>query len=106
MTKDRWQQLIARIEEQFSGCSISNEELTDGSGGYRETAEFNSPLGEIRLEFVEKPRLIGEKTTYSRRIGGDVQVEKQYDPEETVSYMNAYKKIAGDWEPISADQFV
>lgn len=106
MTKDRWKELVSRIDEQFSDVSLEHEDLTDGSGGKKEVIEFKSPLGEIQLEFVEKPRLIGEKTTYSNRVGGDVKVEKEYDPNETVTYMNAYKKNAGEWEPISAENFV
>ena len=106
MTKDKWEQIVDKLQDQFSDFEKYAKELDDDSGGSMEVVEFTGPLGKMKLEFTTKPRLLGEKTSYSNRIGATVQVEKQYDPDEQVSYMNAYKQdLAGEWEEMNAAAF-
>ena len=106
MTKEKWLDLIDKIEAGFGIQEKYKEELGKDVPGEREIIIFNSPvLGKVKLEWIEKPRVVNEKTIYSNRIGSDVKVEKVYDENETVNYMNAYKwnKAGEEWEKISAD---
>lgn len=105
MTRERWEGILDKITANFSDAEHSRHALDDGSGGMVEAVVFDSPIGKVKLEFTEKPRLLGEKTSYSKRIGGAVNVEKEYDTENTVCYLNAYKYNIDDWEEISASQF-
>lgn len=107
MIKEKWLDLKSdikdkfKIEEEFSGPP--GEDIP----GVKETIIFTSPLGKIKLEWVEKPRTIGEKTTFSQRVGSHVRVEKKYDTTDLVSYMNAFKfdTISGDWLEIKTEIF-
>lgn len=105
MTRERWENILDKISASFPEAEHRREKLDDGSGGTKEIVEFTSPLGKVKLEFTEKPRLLGEKTSYSRRIGANVNVEKKYDPDDMVSFLNAYKYNVDGWEKISANQF-
>ena len=40
---------------------------------------------------IERAKFLREDTTYSRRIGSNVKVEKVYDENEKVSYLKAFK---------------
>jgi hypothetical protein len=106
MTKDKWEEIVDKLAGKFSDFEKYTKNLDDDSGGSKEVVEFTGPLGKMKLEFTTKPRLLGEKTSYSKRIGANVQVEKQYDPDNEVSFMKAYKQdLAGVWEEMNAAAF-
>lgn len=101
MTAERWDTVVENILETFSDVKRYTEDVGGESGGTMDVVEFESPIGDVRLEFVSKPRFLGETTQYSNRIGGDIKVDKQYDYDDLVHYMQAYKKgNNGDWEVI------
>lgn len=101
MTPERWDTLVENVLEKFPDTERFKEDVHGESGGSMEVLEFESPIGDVRLEFISKPRFLGETTQYSNRIGGDIKVDKQYDHEDLVHFMQAYKKgNNGDWEVI------
>ncbi len=106
MTLSKWQDILDKIQQKFPDATYSTDEIDDDSGGKREIVEFSGPIGNVRLEFVTKPKFLGEDTIYSNRIGSDVTVTKRYDENETVSYMKAYVEKDGEWEEVSAEAFV
>ena len=61
--------------------------------------------GKMKLEWVEKARLLDKKTTYSNRIGSEVKIDKIYSQDEKVSYMNAYKWniTTEEWEEVKLE---
>lgn len=101
MTPERWDTVVESILDTFDEVERFTEDVSGDSGGTMDVVEFESPIGEVRLEFVSKPRFLGETTQYSNRVGGDIKVDKQYDAEDVVHYMQAYKRgNNGDWEVI------
>ncbi len=107
MTKNKWLDLIDKVEVKFKVEKNYKEALEDGAPGEKHIVEFIGPMGKIKLEFTEKARLADVKTIYSGRVGSEVIVNKIYDDEDIVSFMNAYKwdEIKQDWTPIQGDLF-
>ncbi len=110
MTQEKWENLIKMIEKNFSIKNRMSEEieLGDKDNGEKllekkEIIEFESPMGEIRLERSIKPRLLDKKTIYSKRIGSETKVEYIYSDEETVDQMKAYKWGNNIWTEITYD---
>ena len=105
MTHDKWLDLIDKIDDKFGISEEHRSRLEDVPESTVETLIFGSPLGKIKLEWISKPRTLGEKTTYSRRIGSDVKVDKVYSQDEQVEYLKAYKEIDGEWSEINPNSF-
>ena len=107
MTKEKWLDLVQMMEGKFNIDEHFKEGLGNDEPGEKDVVNFNSPvLGKVKLEWIEKPRFLKENTTYSRRIGSDVKVEKVYDENEIVSYIKGYKwdESAQDWEEIEVEK--
>lgn len=107
MTKDKWLNIVEMVEAKFGIDEDYKQELGDDTPGEKHVIEFSGPLGKMKLEWVKKARLKDVKTIYSDRIGSNVRVDKVYDEDEMVNFMNAYKwnEQEEDWEQISADVF-
>ncbi len=105
MTKNKWLDLVDMIKEKFEIIAEDKESLGENTPGEKHLLEFEGPLGKIRLEFVEKPKLLEVKTLYSARAGSNIKVNKIYDDKEKVSYLNAYKwnEIKQNWENFNFD---
>ncbi len=98
MDQERWENLIAITEEKFGIKDRRTEEnflgeREDGSTikEEKEIIEFESPMGRIKLERIVKPKVIDKKTLYSKRIGGNIDVEYVYSPDEITCQLKAYK---------------
>ncbi|MFH1890937.1 MAG: hypothetical protein ABIJ91_05255 [Candidatus Kuenenbacteria bacterium] len=107
MTKDKWLNLIDTVEGKFGVDKEYKEPISADIPGEKHIIEFSGPLGKMKLEFIEKPRVIDEKTTYSNRIGSHVKVEKIYDDKDKVCYLNAFKwdTASEEWEEMDANIF-
>ena len=105
MTKNKWLDLVDMVTDKFEITSNTKEGLGEETPGEKHILEFNGPLGKIKLEFVEKPKLLEVKTLYSARAGSDIKVNKIYDEQEKVSYLNAYKwdEVKQTWENFNFD---
>ncbi|MEA2088957.1 MAG: hypothetical protein U9O55_03920 [Patescibacteria group bacterium] len=114
MYYDKWQNIIAMVEEKFGildkkekqeeiGKDVNSNDVFEKS----EIIEFKGPLGKIKLELITRPIVLEKKTNFSRRIGGDVGVEYIYSDSEEVSKFKAYKwsDEQNDWTEIDADMF-
>ncbi|HTW96705.1 MAG TPA: hypothetical protein VMD74_03575 [Candidatus Methylomirabilis sp.] len=107
MTREKWDILKSNILDTFPVNDQGREHFEEEGGVDLDFIEFNGPLGKTRLEFIEKPVVLGKKTIYSHRGGSDTGVEYQYSPTEKSSRMIAYQwnKEANDWTEISAEKF-
>ena len=96
MIQEKWQQLIGRIKDDFK---VSKHEQKDGAyeGESIEEIVFQGPAGEMRLVRTVKPRVLGEKTRYSNRIGSSTGIEKIYSDTETVDVVKLWRSQNGDW---------
>jgi len=114
MTEEKWQDIKAMVEEKFEVIDKRLEEKKIGKDKQgneveekKETIEFKGPLGKIKLERVIRPKVLEERTQYSRRVGGDIQVNYIYSSDEFIDLLRAYqwniKKE--EWEEIKPDIF-
>lgn len=89
MTKERWQEIVSQIKDNFN--VTLEEEYTGDNSSQVKAIEFENNLGRLRLEFTVQPKVVDTKTFYSNRIGSDVKTEKIYSPDETSSFLKAFK---------------
>lgn len=104
MTKEKWTSIVGNIQDKFNVLEFEKEHIDDEGGVDVEYIVFESPLGKIRLEFVERPVVLDKKTTYSRRIGSETKVDYVYSDTEKSSQMTAYKwdETQDDWIEMEA----
>lgn len=81
MTQERWEEIKQLIVATFRVVDSYEEDLDPGTA---EVIEFETPDGLLKASFATRPRVIDKKTLYSNRAGGDVRVEFEYSPEDTV----------------------
>lgn len=84
-----------------------NEHLDEHGGTDIEFIIFKGPLGRVKLEFTTKPLVLDKKTTYSRRIGSETNVEYVYSEDEKTHKLMAYKwdDFQNDWVEIDPNSF-
>lgn len=107
MTKDKWLNILDTIEAKFGISEERKEPISENIPGEKHIVEFTGPMGKMKLEWTEKPRVKDEKTVYSNRVGSNVKVYKVYDDEDKVNYLNVYKwdEASEAWEEINANLF-
>lgn len=110
MNPERWEKIIYQVEEKFGinkrytedfevAQTISGEKIM----GKKEIIEFKSPLGQIKLEKISRPRIIDKKVLHSKRIGSQTAVDYLYSDKEEVSQLKIYKQNNGEWEEVSPE---
>ena len=68
---------------------------------------FKSPAGKVKLVRTTRPAVIDKKVIGANRRGASkAQFEYIYSDTETTSKMEAFREVGGEWESISADNFV
>jgi len=92
MTDEKWQDIIAKVKDNFEVIDHRTEDLPEEIGpGSIEIVEFKGPLGRMKLERTTKPLVLDKKTIGSRRIGSDTRVEYIYSDTEKVHKFKAYR---------------
>jgi len=101
MTKERWEELKREIKNKFE---ITDEYREDLEPGEADVVEFNGPMGQIKVRYVTKPKLLDKKTTYSNRVGSGVKVDYVFSDSEVVSHVEAYilSPETNEWQKIEA----
>lgn len=107
MIPEKWQTLIGNIKDNFKMEEEGKFHIDDEGGADIEYIVFAGPLGRMRLEFVSKPVILDKKTTYSKRIGSETQVDYVYSETEKTHSLIVYKweEGANDWVEIEAGSF-
>lgn len=105
MTRERWDDLVGTIKDRFSVNDTGKKPLSD-EPGQMEFIEFTGPAGDIRLECVSRPRIIGKKALGGRRVGTAASVSYQYSAAEEVYELTALRKVDGQWQEIDAASFL
>lgn len=107
MTDERWRDLLAHIEEKFA---IEERKTipTEDKRGTIEMVIFSGQSGKVKLERISRPRALGTKTQYSKRIGSSVSVEHIYSDTEQVHSLKAYRWNAddNDWQEIKPEHII
>lgn len=114
MTKEKWQNTIGKIDDNFGikDKRTEEEEIGQDAKGEavfekREIVEFDGPLGKMKLELVSRPIVLDKKTSFSRRIGSGVDVKYVFSDSETSTKFKAFKwnKESKDWDEIDGSIF-
>ena len=97
MTDEKWKYIVGNIKDSFNVISHKTE-----AGEFEhesiEELVFENPAGTMKLARHIKPRMLGEKTHYSTRIGSSTGIEKVYSDTETVDYVTLYRDVGGEWK--------
>ncbi len=104
MQEDRWKQTVGHIKDTFEVLGEGSDHIEDEGGVDIEFIEFVGPMGKMRLEFITKPVILDKKTSYTRRIGSETNVEYVYSETEKSSKLDVYKlnEDSDEWEEIDA----
>lgn len=105
MNLEKWEQIKNKV---LDGFDVINQDTFQDKDkhGYKEIIEFIGPIGEIKLEMSIRDLILDKHTNYSNRIGSNVSVDYKYSDTEKTYRLNAYRKIAGEWEEIDSSAFV
>ena len=103
MTQDRWEDLIARLEDDGKVESKNTEDL-DGRPGTVERVITKTPLGKVRLSWTSEPRKIEEKALYSKRGSSTVSINAKYDESDIIHVFSVerFDESAQKWVAIDA----
>lgn len=101
MYQGKWEDLIDKIEKIFGFAEHSTEEYPERRMTV-ETAVFDGASGRIKLERTVKPVVLGEKTSYSKRAGGEVTTDYVLSEGEFVDTVRFFRwdALARAWEQI------
>lgn len=104
MRPERWQELKATLLDRFEVIDQGVAPIESGPGTV-ERLTVRTPAGTIRLEYVTKPRLIGERGRGGKRIGSSITIEREYSATERVSFLKVYRldPSTGGWTELNPD---
>ncbi len=104
MQEEKWIQTVGHIKDNFEVLNEGSDHLEDEGGVDIKYIEFEGPLGKMRLEHIAKPVVLDKKTSYSRRIGSETNVEYVYSETEKSYKLDVYKlnEDSGEWEEMEA----
>lgn len=112
MNDAQWDNLIFMIEEKFGIISRNKEKVevaqtSQGESifGEKESIEFNGPNGQMKIERIEKPKIIDKKVLSSKRIGGKVAVDYVYSDEEKTYETKIYRfnEKENNWQEVNLE---
>ena len=106
MTPDKWQEIKENIAKQFTIEDEGKEDLLVETGegevkqGEADFIVFESPLGKLKLQFGQKPKVEEKKYHYSHRAGTGARVEYKFSDKELVNTFKAFKwnDADDDWK--------
>lgn len=102
MTLDKWHDILDRVKEAFEIDDEGKYSIDEQGGVELEYVDFYAPMGLVRLELSCRPRVIGRKTSYSNRIGSEVDIEYTYDYNDLIYQLDAYlyNEQSDEWVPL------
>ncbi|MDA3839770.1 MAG: hypothetical protein PF572_01655 [Patescibacteria group bacterium] len=104
MQEDKWEQTVGHIKDTFEVLDEGSDHDDEEGGVDIKFIEFKGPLGKMRLEFILRPVILDKKTSYTRRIGSETNVQYVYSETEKNGRLDVYKldEDSGEWEEIEA----
>jgi hypothetical protein len=101
MYQGKWEDLIDKIEKMFGFIEHTTEDYPERRMTV-ETAIFDGASGRIKLERTVKPVVLDTRTTYSKRIGGEVTTDYVLSDDEYVDTVRFYRwdRLAREWKQI------
>ncbi|OGE78994.1 MAG: hypothetical protein A2751_00855 [Candidatus Doudnabacteria bacterium RIFCSPHIGHO2_01_FULL_46_14] len=113
MTPEKWEQIKDIVKKQFALEDQGTEDLIHETGdgpvklGVAEFVVFEGPLGRMKLQFGQKPKVEGKKYHYSHQQGQGARVEYKFSDSELVNTFKVYKwnDMEDEWKEIDAEKF-
>ncbi|MFA6394095.1 MAG: hypothetical protein WCW25_04455 [Patescibacteria group bacterium] len=107
MTPERWKDILGNVKDNFEVEEEGNFHDDEEGGIDGEFIIFAGPLGQMKLEYSEKPAVVDKKVSFSNRIGARSEVKYIYSEKEKVRKMKAYKWDDADerWVEMEAKNF-
>jgi len=113
MSPDKWEEVKLSIAKNFSVEDRGTEDLlvetAEGTvkQGEAEFVVFEGPLGRMKLQFGQKPKVEGKKYHYSHQQGQGARVEYKFSDSELVNTFKVYKwnDMEDEWKEIDAEKF-
>lgn len=106
MNDEKWQDLKDKIENRFGKFEshIKSDILEDDIGNKIsqkiESLEFDSPLGNLKIERTVHPKIIDRKAHY-HKSGGGADMEFVVSEDEFSYKVSVFKKDDfGNWQPL------
>jgi len=105
MTEEKWQQIKEIIKKKFK---VLSEDKTKEENKEIETIEFQGPLGKMKLEWIQKPKVLDIRTSHAAKRAGAAagKVEQVLSEKEKVSYLKAYVFKDENWVVIEPDKML
>lgn len=107
MTDDKWGDLLFMVQEKFTLDERTKEPIYEQDEaeqpikrGSKEIVIFETPDGRVKLERSSRPLIIDKKYHYHKGSSGRAQVEYTYSETEQTHSLEAFREVAGEWEPI------
>jgi len=109
MQDEKWENLIFMIEEKFGIVDRKEENIEVARTstnqlifGKKESVEFNSPQGKMKVERICRPKVLDKKVLSAKRIGGKVAVDYIYSEEEKTYQVKLYRfdEKENNWQEI------
>lgn len=108
MHPDKWPEVKEKILSSYKILNQQTAQDSENSGETAEIIEFEGPLGKMKLEWAKRPKVLGKKTQYSNRIGGDISVDYILSDSEFTYALGVFKwnEAMGEWEELNAENFI
>jgi len=104
MTRERWEEIKEKIREHFS---VVDEGSTPEGPGVVEFVIFDHSTGkQMKAEWKDHPKKIGEHGIASHRIGSQSHIQVEYSDSERIQTFTMYLlNPAGEWIPTDQVSF-
>jgi hypothetical protein len=101
MHQSKWEELVDRIDRLFGFVEHTDEQFPERHLKI-ETVVFDGASGRMKLERTLKPVVLDKKASYSKRIGGEVDIEYVYSEDEFVDTVKLFKwdRLSGQWKQV------
>jgi hypothetical protein len=108
MNDDKWNDLIDSLEAKFGKIERSITKKTDKSFSGQdidtitEQVDFSSPMGNLRVMRVTRPKVLDKKVHYSHTSSSRGNTEYVYSEDEKSYQVKLFKKseIGNEWNEI------
>lgn len=105
INEEKWQELVDKCQSKFSQVRLEKQ-ATSESLINQELLYFSLPNQDIKLIWSKRPKVLDKKTHYSNRVGGDVQVDYQYSPDEFTYHLEAEVEQNNSWVKMDLNEII
>lgn len=90
MTEERWQELVGRIQDDFT-LETQEEEQDPETRSTIHIVIFKGPVGRIKLERTVSPKVLDERALGGSKFGVGTRIQRKYSTTDSVDRLEAYR---------------